>query len=53
MKLLNAAHDDQQKQEFFRRETKALEKLEHPHIVNVFDYGWSEERKCYCIVLEY
>ncbi len=53
VKLLNTAHEDELKQELFRRETKALEQLEHPNIVDVLDYGWSEQHTCYYIVLEY
>ncbi len=53
IKLLNTAHEDNLKQELFRRETKALEQLEHPNIIDVLDYGWSEEHKCYYIVREY
>lgn len=53
IKLLNTPHDDELKQELFRRETKALEKLEHPNIITVLDYGWAEERQCYFLILEY
>lgn len=53
IKLLNTQHKDELKQEFFRRETKALEKLEHPNIVKVFDYGWSDEHHCYYLVFEF
>lgn len=53
VKLLNTAHDDELKQELFRRETRTLEQLEHPNIVKVFDHGWSAERRCHYIVLEY
>jgi eukaryotic-like serine/threonine-protein kinase len=53
VKLLNVVHDDETKREIFRRETRALEQLEHPHIIKIFDYGWSAEGKCHYIVLEY
>lgn len=53
VKLLNTVHDDELKQEIFRRETRALEQLEHPNIIQVFDHGWSAEYKCHYIVLEY
>src|SRR5579884_1389065 len=53
VKLLNVVHDDETRQEIFRRETRALEQLEHPHIVTIFDHGWSPERRCHYIVLEY
>ena len=53
VKLLNSAHEDELKQELFRRETKALERLEHRNIVSVLDFGYSERHRCYYIVLEY
>ena len=31
VKLLNTVHEDKVKQEFFRRETRSLEQLEHPN----------------------
>ncbi len=52
VKLLNTLHDEL-KQKIFRRETRALKQLEYPNIVQIFDYGWSMERKCHYIVLEY
>jgi len=53
VKLLTTAHADALKEEFFRRETKALERLEHAYIVKIFDYGWSKEYHCHYIILEY
>jgi serine/threonine protein kinase len=53
VKLLNTQHDDALKQEFFRRETRALSQLEHPNIVSVLDYGWCDEYRCHYLVLEY
>jgi superfamily I DNA and/or RNA helicase/serine/threonine protein kinase len=53
VKLLNTIHTDELKQEIFRRETRALEQLEHPNIIKIFDYGWSPERKCHYIVFEF
>lgn len=53
VKLLNSAHEDALKQELFRRETKALERLEHRNIVSVLDFGYSEHHRCYYIILEY
>src|SRR5579875_157383 len=53
LKLLNVLHDDDTKREIFRRETRSLEQLEHPHIIKIFDYGWSAENKSHYIVLEY
>ncbi len=53
VKLLNSAHDDVLKREIFHRETRALSQLEHPNIVSVLDYGWSEEYGCHYLVFEY
>lgn len=53
VKLLNSAHDDVLKQELFRREIRALSRVEHPSIVEVLDSGWSEEHQCSFLVLEY
>lgn len=53
VKLLNTKHKDDIKQAMYTRETRALEKLEHPNIVKQLAYGWSEERQCHYIVLEY
>jgi serine/threonine protein kinase len=53
VKLLNTRHKDAIKQEMYLRETRALEQLEHPNIIKHFDYGWSDERSCHYIVLEY
>lgn len=53
VKLLNTGHTDELKHQLFRRETRALEQVEHPHIVRLFDQGWSEEFGCHYIVLEY
>ena len=47
VKLLTTDHADALKEEFFRRETKALERLEHPHIIKISDYGWSKEYRCH------
>jgi len=53
VKLLNSAHDDVLKREIFHRETRALSQLEHPNIVSVLDYGWTEEYGCHYLVFEY
>ncbi len=53
LKLLDTAHGDAINDELFRRETRALDKIEHLNIIKVFDSGWSEERQCYYIVFEY
>ncbi len=53
VKLLNTEHDDALKQEIFRRETRALSQLEHPNIVSVLNYGWSDEYRCHYLVFAY
>jgi serine/threonine protein kinase len=53
VKLLNSGHDDDLKEEIFRRETRALSQLEHPNIVSVLDYGWSNPHRCHYLVFEY
>ena len=53
VKHQNSAHEDELKQELFRRETKALERLEHRNIVSVLDFRYTELHRCYYIVLEY
>jgi serine/threonine protein kinase len=40
-------------EELFHREYGALSRVEHPNIIDVLDSGWSEERQCHYIVLEY
>lgn len=53
VKLLNTQHDDALKREIFRRETRALSQLEHPHIVTVLDYNWSDEHHAPYLVFDY
>ncbi len=53
VKLLNTAHPDLLRRELFRRETQALERLEHDNIVRILDHGWSEEDSCFFVVLEW
>jgi serine/threonine protein kinase len=53
IKLLNSEHPDDLRQEFFRRDTQALERLDHPNIIRVLDHGWSEELRCFYLVLPY
>ncbi|HLG76363.1 MAG TPA: protein kinase, partial [Ktedonobacteraceae bacterium] len=53
VKLLNTTHNIELKQEVYRRETRSLKQLEHPHIVKIFTHGWAEAQQCYYIVLEY
>lgn len=37
VKLLNSTHEDALRKEIFRRETSALERLEHANIVEILD----------------
>lgn len=53
VKLLDTRHDDALKREIFRRETRALSQLEHPHIVTVLDHGWSDEHRSPYLVFDY
>jgi serine/threonine protein kinase len=53
VKLLNANYPDELRHEFFRRETRALERLSHPHIICLLDSGWAEIEGSFYIVLEY
>lgn len=53
VKLLNTPQPDALRQEIFRRETRALKRLEHPNVVRILDYGVDETLACPFIVLEY
>jgi serine/threonine protein kinase len=53
VKLLNAIYPDELRREFFRRETRALERLSHPHIICLLDSGWADIEGSFYIVLEY
>jgi superfamily I DNA and/or RNA helicase/serine/threonine protein kinase len=53
VKLLNTEHNDELKQEIFRRETRALSQLEHPNIVTVLDNGWDAGLGCHYLVFDY
>lgn len=53
VKLLNTQHPDALRNEAFRRETSALERLDHPGIVRILDYGWDERYQAFFVVLEY
>ncbi|MBV9689454.1 MAG: protein kinase [Ktedonobacteraceae bacterium] len=53
VKLLNSEHGDELRQELFSREVRALSCVNHPHIVEVLDSGWSEIHQCSYLVLEY
>ncbi|HEV8194668.1 MAG TPA: serine/threonine-protein kinase, partial [Ktedonobacterales bacterium] len=52
LKLLDVPQPDAVRREVFRREVAALERLEHPHIVRLLDYGRDEARGCAFIALE-
>lgn len=53
VKLLNTPQPDALRQEIFRRETRALTRLEHPNVVRILDYGVDATFACPFIVLEY
>jgi serine/threonine protein kinase len=53
VKLLNSSHAEVLNHELFRRELGALSRVEHPHIIDVLDSGWTEEHQCHYLVLEY
>lgn len=53
LKLLHSQHSDALRKEFFRRETNALERLDHPSIVRIMDNGWDDHLQIFYIVLEH
>ena len=53
VKVLDTAHPDKIKREFFRRETDALKRLRHPGIVGLRSSGWSESEGAFYLVLDY
>lgn len=53
VKLLDTKHDNALKREIFRRETRALSQLEHPNIVTVLEYNWSDEHRSPYLVFDY
>ncbi len=53
VKLLDTEHPDDMRREFFLRETRALERLRHRNIVQIYDRKWSDEQRCFYIVLEF
>lgn len=52
VKLLNSPHPDELRLAVFRRETRALERLDHPNIICIFDHGFDVDLGCTFVVLE-
>jgi serine/threonine protein kinase/V8-like Glu-specific endopeptidase len=44
--------NDQSFRRMFESETKALARIEHPYVVDIYDYGWSAEGKPF-LVMQY
>ncbi len=53
VKRLNSEHLDELRREFFRRETSALQSLNHPNIIRIREHGWSNTANCFYIVFDY
>ena len=53
IKILNTQHPDAVKRELFRRETRALKRLRHPHIVRLHHSGWSASERAFYLVLDH
>lgn len=53
VKLFDTSYPDDLKKAFFERETAALERLTHPHIIRVRYQGWDETRGCNYVVFDY
>lgn len=53
VKLLNSEHPDELRREFFRRETSALQSLNHPNIIRIREHGWSNTHNCFYLVFDY
>lgn len=53
VKILDTSHPDGIKQELFKRETAALKRLNHPHIVRLRDSGLLDNGGPFFLVLDY
>ena len=53
VKILDTSHTDEIKQELFKRETAALKRLNHPHIVGLRDSGLLDDDGPFFLVLDY
>jgi serine/threonine protein kinase len=53
IKLLRQRDSGETIRIFMERETQALIALHHPHIVQMLDWGWDDERNRYFIALEW
>lgn len=53
VKVLNTAHDDAIKHELFKRESTALQKLQHPNVVGMREGGWWKDEGAFYVVLDY
>ena len=53
VKILDAPHSDEIKKELFKRETGALRRLRHPHIVTLRQSGWSSAKQAFYLVFDY
>jgi serine/threonine protein kinase len=48
-----SGNEEEVLREAFKRETRALKKLKHPHIVDLYDSGFDEKRQSLFVVLEW
>ena len=53
VKILNTSHPDEIKNEVFRRETAALKRLNHPHVVGLRQSGILADSGQFYLVLDY
>ena len=53
VKILDTSHPDEIRREMFKRETAALKRLNHPHIVGLRDSGLLDDRGPFFLVLDY
>lgn len=53
IKLLDTAHPDDLRKEFFRREVQALERLDHKNVVRILNRGESTDHGCFFLSLEW